>query len=651
MTDSKIRSLLGNRQFQAICGVAIVFVVLMLMVLTYPHVQLKMANHLINSGNYAQAEQILTRLISSKPEWTEPRYQLTISQLYQGKGREAAATVFSLAEASYLEEAELAVIFLNVAEYLYNTGHGDAALELGQRVLTQRSDDELLVQAVIESGFKIADLYDLPLALEAITTSLSYAGDNWQLNRKAFNLLLAKALESPPHLAEPALDQALKLYPTNIIAITRKASLLADRAGAKEALDFLAKREPELLDISNQDYLNTKKSLIFRLANTEPGADLTLYTKGMSETMVMDTALQGLNQAFRNGKSGYQYYLLASFSPQVGYQYGRNLSQIGQWEEAETVFRQVKKLDPEYANFLAIFTAIDAHLKTQTSIFASPGFTPDMVEISPDGKWLAWRRWINQPWTDEFEVSDLVLTKLADGTETYLGDTILFKWSPDSDYLAFLTMTRTGLGRLHIYTISDGTRFTFPGDYDILDFNWAGNNLMVQAEKNDQIYLLHLSPSWKVTQELLWDTISDVNHDYAWISFGFKKLLVHKQSRLIREFSFEHDLLSYSHWSPNGNLAIIEDSAGKSWIYNHQQGSLTAIESAGTFAAWGEGERILWYLPVWERLYILVRLDDSGSIREYLPYSFAVPLYDVSITANGSALVLVDRNEIVVSRK
>lgn len=652
MPEAKCRKFFNKRQIQAICGIASVVMVLTLLVLAYPLLQLRMAGHLNNSGKYAQAEKILNRLVESKPEWTEPRYQLTLSQLYQGKGREAAVTVFSLAEASRLEDAELAIIFLDVAEYLLNTGHGDAALELGERVLTQRNDDPLLTQAVIETGFRIAELYDLPLALDAIDMALSLAEDNWLLNRKAFNILLTRALESPPHLSEPALDRALDLYPTNIIAITRKAGLLNERVGPREALDYLVQIESELKDITNQEYLNNKRNLIIRLANLDPNSDLTRYARGMPDSMLVDIASMGLVQAMRDGRTGFRYYELAAFSPQIGFQYGRNLYQLERWKDAEEIFQMVQKQDADYANYNAIFAALNFQLKTSTTVMDSTGFTPDMAQISPDSNWLAWRRWINQPWTDEFEVSDLVLTSLSNHREVYLGDAILFKWSPDSDYLAYLTIKRNGAGSLQIYSVAEDFRYAFPEDYDVIDFNWAGDNLMIQAERNNRIRLLHLvAPLWDVVQELEWDAISDVNQDYAWISFNDKTMQVHEEQKVIRKFNFEHELVSFSPWSPNGNLAIIEDASGMSWIYNHRAGNLTPIQTQGVFAAWGSGERIYWYFPVWERLHVMVRLDSAGVIREYLPYAFPAPVYEISVSADCSSVVLVDNNKVLLSKR
>lgn len=651
MPEPKTKIPINKRQVQTIGGVILVVLVLVLMVVSYPWLQLRAAKRFIQYGDFAKAEQILERLVISKPEWTEPRYQLTISQLYLGKGTEAAQTVIDLADAGKLHDVELAIIFMDVAEYLLNTGHGEVALELTHRVLAQR-EDAMLKQAVVEVGFMIAERYDLPLALDAINVALTQSEENWMFNRKAFNLLLTKALEAPPDLAEPALDQALTLYPNNIIAVTSKANLLSERLGSKEALNFLVEREPNLLDITNEEYLSTKRNLIFRLANTEPSADISKYTLGMPEDMVVEIALQGLNQAWQQQKSGYQFYQLAVVNPDVGFQYARNLFQMQKWADSRKILEEIRKNDPEYTEFEAVFAALDSKLETKSRVFLTQGFTPDMVQLSPGGEWLAWRRWEEQPWANEFMVSNLVLTNLSDKDEVFLGDSILFEWSPNGEYLSYLMVTSTGRGRLHVYSIADKKKYTFSENYDVVDFNWAGNNLMVQAERNDQIYLIHLvPPDWREVDEQKWELISDINQDNAWISLNKKTLLINRIGHSPREISFANELVSFSDWSPSGHLAIIQEENGDSWIYNYQNDELTALETPGKFAAWGGGDRIFWYFPVWEKLHVLVSLNNNGTLEEYLPYSFAVPLYDISISADGSTVVLVDDGVIHISSK
>src|SRR5690606_26505480 len=107
-----------KRQIQTVGGLAAAAAVLTLLLLTYPWLQLQAANQLIDGEKYAQAEKILLRLSTRKPEWTEPRYKLAVCQLRQSKGREAAATVISLADTSTLADMDLAMIFLQVAEQL-----------------------------------------------------------------------------------------------------------------------------------------------------------------------------------------------------------------------------------------------------------------------------------------------------------------------------------------------------------------------------------------------------------------------------------------------------------------------------------------------------------------------------------------------------
>ena len=242
---------------------------------------------------------------------------------------------------------ELAIIFMDVAEHLLNSGHGDAALELAARVLAERPTDKMLSQAVVEIGFTIAQRSELPLSLDALNLSLSLEESNWMLNRKAFNILLDKALEAPAHLAEPALDAALKLYPSNSIALISKASLLGARQGPKAALEYLAEREETVGDNFTEDYLNTKRTLITRLAAAEPDADLTRYVRGMPQSTLVELAIQGLKQSSRQEISGYQYYQLAMTEPEVAYQYARNLVQIQDWEGAREIFRP-QGTDPGY---------------------------------------------------------------------------------------------------------------------------------------------------------------------------------------------------------------------------------------------------------------------------------------------------------------
>lgn len=643
---------LSKRQIQAIVGAAIVVLFLALLVISYPWLQMHLANRLIKSGNYALAEQILLRLVEGKPDWTKPRYDLALSQLYLGKGSEAASTVISLADASRLDDLELAIIFMDVAEHLLNSGHGDAALELAARVLAERPTDKMLSQAVVEIGFTIAQRSELPLSLDALNLSLSLEESNWMLNRKAFNILLDKALEAPAHLAEPALDAALKLYPSNSIALISKASLLGARQGPKAALEYLAEREETVGDNFTEDYLNTKRTLITRLAAVEPDADLTRYVRGMPQSTLVELAIQGLKQSSRQEISGYQYYQLAMTEPEVAYQYARNLVQIQDWEGAREIFADLKELDPGYLDFQAVNALMDSKTRTTTEAFHTPGYSSDMASISPDGNYLASRLWMDQPPLDDFLFSYLSIINLRDGSRKSLGDAQVFQWASDGKHLAYLTNSPAGKGRLHIYSVKDETTFTLSGEYDVLSFNWAGNSLMVQAEKDGKMRLLHLVPSnWRIVEEMEGDSRSGVNQDYAWISKSKNSLVIHKYRQAPREILLDQDILAFSAWSPDGHLAIIAGQAGKSWIYNYRDDQVTEIPIRGEFAAWGHGQTIYWYFPVWEKQYVLVRLDETGRISEYLPYSFSYPQYDLSVTSDGSAAVLVEDSKVLIHRK
>ncbi len=651
MPEPKVKKSLNKRQIQALGGGIVVVLVLVLLVFSYPWLQLKLAEQLIEAGKYAQAEPILSSLMASKPQWTEAGYKLVACQLSQGKGREAAQTVLSLTDTQEIDDLELAIVFMDVAKHLLNTGAGEAALELAKRVGAQ-SEGEMLETAIKEVGFLIANYSDLPLALDAVNLALSQGGNNWLTNQKAFNLLLTKALESSPLLGEPALDRALQLYPNNIIAVTRKASIIGDKNGPKEALEFLIQKEIDLEDSIIPEYLAVKRTLLIRLAGADPKADLNQFTKGMPQDMIVEIAKQGVNHAWLHMKSGRQYYHLAPDEPQVAYQFGRNLIQMHLWETARDIFRHLEEIDPKFMNFQAVYAALNSKTKTDTTKFAS-GEILDAIQISPDGKWLAWRKWLEHPW-EQVMVSDLILTNLsASGSNPQsLGDAILFKWSPDSNYLALQSMTSTGLGRLHIITVQDGSRYTLPPEYDIIDFNWANNDLMIQAQREHQILLLHLAPpKLKIENELAWQLNSNVNQDFSWLTIKGNTLIVYRNQQKYRTFDFKNNLVSFTGWSPNGNLVVIEDTMGKSWIYNHQKGNIAPIEIQGQFAAWGGDQDIFWFLPLWDQLHVLVGLNSKGSIQKYYPYSLDNLYYDISIAADGETLALMEDHKILIMQK
>lgn len=651
MPEPQLIKLFNKRHLQAIFGGIIVVLVVVLLVFSFPWLQLKFAEQLIEAGRYPQAEPILVSLTGNKPHWTDAAYKLVICQLYQGKGREAAQTVLSLKKLEEIGDLELAIIFMDVAKHLLNSGNAEAALELAKGVSSQGQGNMLKV-AISEAGFLIAQYSELPLALDAVNLALSHSESNWQINRKAFNLLLSKALEAPPGIGEPALDRALELYPNNIIAVTRKARILGDKTGPQAALEFLLAKEVDLEDNLTPEYLEIKRTFLLRLAVEDPTADLTQYTMGMPREMLVEIALQGLNYAWLHTLSGSQYYYLAPDDPQVAYRYGRNLYQLHLWDSSRDIFKHLEKIDSKYTNFKAVYAALDSHTKTNTQQFASGDYY-DAVQISPDGKWLAWRQWREIP-QEEIMVSRLTLTDLTTpgSLPVSLGNAVLYQWSPDSKYLAYQTLTPNGLGSLHIVPMNaESLRYSLPPEYDVIDFNWAGKNLMVQAQKDGQTVLLTLSPPlWTVANERAWEINSNVNHDYSWLSIKGNSLLVHRDKRKTRTFNFENSLMSFTTWSPNGNLAIVSDINGN-WIYNHRRGTVTPVKTPGSFAAWGKDEDIFWFLPLWEEQHVMVQLNSQGNIKKYLPYSFEIIYYDISITADGSTLAIMKDNKILISKR
>ena len=649
MPEPQEKKCLSKRQIQAICGGVTVVLVLALLILIYPWLQLQLAEQLITAGKYDQAESILSGLMASKPQLTEAGFKLIICQLAQGKGREAAQTLISLTDSKSTEDLDIAIVFTDVAKHLWNTGNGEAAVELAKRVGAQHKG-EMLEVAIKEMGFLIGEYSDLPLALDAIDLALSHGENNWLTNQKAFNLLLTKALESSPVIGEPALDRALQLYPNNIIAVTRKASLIGDKNGPQKALEYLNQKESELEDNLTPEYLTIKRTLLIRLALADPKAELTQYTRGMPREMLVEIAQHGLNYAWQHSASGRQYYYLVPDEPKIAYQYGRNLFQMRLWVNAREIFKRLEEMDPNFMDFKAVYAALDSKEIAKTKIFSSEEAS-DTLQISPDGQWLAWRKWQEHP-QEHIMVSDLVLTNLSfsNNKSQSLGDVILFKWSPDSKYLALQTISDSGIGRLSIFSIEDELHFFLPAEYDVIDFNWANKDIMVQAQRDDQMYLLHMSPpEWVVKKELVWKLSSNVNQNYSWLTTYGKSLVVHRYNDKDKIFYFNSSLLSFTSWSPNGNLAIMEDMDGKSWIYNQKRGNITPIELSGKFAAWGQNQDFFWLLPVWDELHILTRLNGEGKVQEYCPYSFDMLYYDISITANGDKLILMEENKIFIT--
>ena len=651
MPEPKLAVIPRKKQLQALIGGVIVVLVIVGLILGYPFLQLALAEQLIEAGKYTQAEQILISLTANKQHRTTAGYRLVACQLFQGKGREAAQTVLSLTGAERIDDLELAIIFLDVAKHLLNAGNGEAALELAKRVRTQ-SEGEMVAAAVREVSMLTAEYSELPLALDAVNLALSQGENSWQANRKSFNLLLRKALESPPSLAEPALDRALELYPSNIVAITRKASIVGDKKGPQEALEFLKEKEAEIQDGITPEYLAVKRTLLLRLAADDPKADLTLYTALMPREMIIEIARQGLNYALLHQASGRQYYYLAPDEPQIVSQFGRNLVQMHLWDTAREVFQHAEEVAPRYMDYKAVYALLDSMTKTRYQAFA-PDELVDAAKVSPDGKWLTWRRWRELP-QEGIMVSDLVLTDLeaAGGNPQTLGDVVMFAWSPNSKHLALQTMTAAGVGRLHIYQVEGRTKYTLPAEYDVIDFNWADESLMVQAQVEQEIVLLRLNPPQPVAgSPLPWQLSSNINPDSSWLGIDGRTLTVYEKQEVLRTFDFEKTLVMFSPWSPNGNLSIVEDEGGKSWIYNHKQGDITPVEIPGRFAAWGKNQEIFWYFPVWDQQYILVSLNSQGSIRNYYPYSFDLQYYDISISTSGEILTLVGDNGVDIFKK
>lgn len=639
----------SKKQFQAICGGILILLVLILLVFFYPLLQLQLAEQLMDTGKYSQAEPILAALIANDSLRQRAGYKLVACQLFLGKGREAAQTVISLTGAQEVDDLELAIIFSDVATYLVNSGNGEAALELAKRV-RNHSDGEMLTVAVKEIGFLIAKRSDLPLALDAINLALAQSDNNWRANLQAFNLLLTKSLESPALLGEPALDRALELYPGNIIAVTRKASILGDKVGPQAALDFLLNKEPEIEESITPEYLAIKRTLLLRLAATDTKAELSLYTNKMPFEMIVEIAQQGLNHASTHTASGRQYYNLAPNVPKVAYQFGRNLFQMGEWEESRKIFSHLEKLDPKYTDFRAIYAALNSKTRTKTELIASDEIM-DAIQISPDGHWLAWRKWYEVP-QEEIMVSSLILTDLDSGRNSRLGDVSMFKWSPNSKYLAYQVITTAGLGRLHIFSPVDGSTHTLPTDYDIIDFNWAGEDLMVQALVQRKTILLHLKATdWEVVAEKTWKLNTNINSDYSWLTVEGSSLVVYRELNKVKTFHFDNPLMLISEWSPNGNLAVIADIAGKSWIYDHRQKKLTPIPNQGQFIGWGQDQEIFWFLPLWQKLHILVRLDNKGAVKEYYPYSFTDLYADISVSATGKILTYQEDENIWIMKR
>lgn len=629
---------ISKKQLQVTAAVILVLSFTALIFGGYPWLQLQVASRLYSSGNYAQAEQVLSSLVKSRPEWTEPRYKLVQSQLQLGKSQQAAQTVITLAD-SRLGPARLASVYMEVAIQLVNSGNAAGALELTVKVLAERNQ-EMLRQAALEVAFRIAEHNDLPLALDALNIAIELSGDNWVLTRKAFNLLLTRALSAPDSLAEPALDRALDLYPDDVVAFTRKVRIMSARAGARHALEWLLEKEanftPEEL---GPEYFQTKKELILRLASSDSEISLIPYTAGMSDAMLRELGLQGIANAQSRNRSGTRFYQLASHIPEVAYTYGRVLFQRGEYQEASQVFEKLRKDAPDFANHAAISAALRSKTHTRETKLEVSGDSVDTIALSSNGNWLAMRRWMTPPWIDDNVTSNLLVRNLTTGQELRLGDVMLFSWSPADSLLAYLSVQPTGLGRLNVVNTMGESLFQLSPQYAIIDFNWSISTLMIQAEdiSTGQIKLLQVrGPHWGIEQVIDWEISGPLNQELTWIAPGENRLHVYRHQQVPREFFLDRPVAGYSPWSPNGRFAVVQGLGQQHWLFDHNTMQVQEIPTAGYFAGWAQNSQPYWYYPLWDGLFVLARLNSQGSVTEFLPFTFTDPHQDLHIAANGT---------------
>jgi tetratricopeptide (TPR) repeat protein len=629
---------ISKKQLQVTIAIFLVLSFTALIFGGYPWLQLQVASRLYSSGNYAQAEQVLSSLIRSRPDWTEPRYKLVQSQLQLGKSQQAALTVISLAE-SRLGPAKLASVYMEVAIQLINSGNAAGALELTIKVLAER-DQEMLRQAALEVAFRIAEHNDLPLALDALNIAIELSGDNWVLTRRAFNLLMAKALSAPDHLAEPALERALELYPDDVIAFTRKVRIMSARTGARHALDWLLEKEANFsLEEMSPEYFLTKKDLILRLASSDFEISLVPYTAGMSDTLLRELALQGIANAQSRNRAGTRFYQLASHIPEVAFTYGWVLFQNGSYQEASQVFEMLRKDAPDFANHAAISAALRSKTLTRETRLEVSGDSVDTIALSSNGNWLAMRSWMTPPWIDDNVTSNLLVRNLTTGQELRLGDVMLFSWSPADSLLAYLTVQPTGLGSLNVVNTMGENLFQLSPQYAIIDFNWSISTLMIQAEDiaTGQIKLLQVrGPHWGMEQVIDWEISGPLNQELTWIAPGDNRLHVYRHLQVPREIFLGRPVVGYSPWSPNGRFAVIHGLGQQHWLFDHNTLQVQEIPTAGFFAGWAHNSLPYWYYPLWDGLYVLARLNSLGNVSEFLPFTFTDPHQDLHIAANGA---------------
>lgn len=641
---------LTKRHIYAAASVALILVLFVVLIASYPWLQLQMGVMLLNNANYEQAERVLAKLVDSRPDWTQPRYKLVLAQLQLGKFNEAARTVISLADHSRLNEIELAVIFLDVGQNLVNTGNSGAALELVHRILSEH-DDEMLRQAAIEVGTSIAEASKLPLALDAVNLILELDPDNWMLERKAFYWLLSKALVAPASHARPALERALDIFPHNTLAVTQMAKILAEQEGAQSALAFLVGKEEETATTpTSQEYLTTKRKLVFELAIADTSADLTPYIKGLPGSTLTEMALEGLNYAMRHNRAGEQFYQLQPDNPAVAYQFGRNLFATQRWQQAREIFSHLRTIAPDHTNFGAVFAAIDFHLSTDKLVLDSGQYPYDLGKISPTGEYAALRHLVHSPWMDDLS-NELLVRNLNTNQRTTLGEAYMFNWSASGNYLAFLSLSDTGLGQIHIYSGNGSNTVTLVEEYDVLYFNWVGDTLMVQAalEEDEKVLLRLRAPHWEDDDPIPWPAITgDVNGQLAWLAMeGQRYFTVYQHGREPQRINLSSNLLRITPWSPNGRYAVIETET-KFYVYDHNTTRVSSISIPGQFAGWAGNSQLYWYYPVWSQLHVLARLNPAGTVLEYLPYSFSQPVYDLSIASMGRRIIVAEDEELLL---
>ncbi|MTI95785.1 MAG: hypothetical protein FH749_09935 [Firmicutes bacterium] len=644
---------LTKKHVQIITSVVLVLAVVTTLIFSYPWLQMQLASLMLTHGNYEQAEQILIRLNERRPEWTRPRQKLIISQLHLGKHQQAAQTVISLADRSSLDPAMLALTYADVARELISSGHSSTALELSFRVLNERNDP-LLKEAVMEICFQIAETGDLTLALNGINLALDLAEENWNIRQRAFNILLTKALEAPASQAEPILDRALDLYPYNTLAVTHKAKILANREGAEAALDYMVSKEHNILNNgATQEYMDTKRDLVLRLAERNEDVDLSPYIAGMGEEELLDFVLQGLRMAWNNNQTGEQFYRLFQTSVEVVYAYGRNLFETETWSDALSVFQHLQTLDPEHSPYDLIFAALRSKTDTTHQTLSINGRSVDMAQISPNGNFIAFRRWQNYPWLDENVRSQLVLRDLSTSRDIIVGTGDQFAWSANSNWLAHVTTSNTGMGTLRIYDLNSGENTTLAEDYNVMNVNWANNTLLVQAEEKElgDVRLLSYSLPELEPEVKEWELSGDINQTLHWYDIGSSRLDIYQGRNRIHSVHLDNQIVSVSRWSPDGRYLVIESIGSENWLYDNINQSLTQIDLPGQFAAWGSGNQLYWYHPLWESDNVLVRLNTRGEVVSYLPYSFSVTHYDLSVSNNANKVVWVVDDQLKYSRR